>query len=115
MGKIEKIRDEYYDLCRKLRKECTEYLQKVLKEKGNHIEWNDIDLDCSLTVSYDGGNHPEYASNCFSTVSAIDLNERGVVTLDTEDCCEYDIGRITTPELLDVCDFVENVYLPSLT
>lgn len=115
MEKFEKTANKYFEVLGELRKDCVEYLTRKLKENGNHIEWNDIDLDCSITLSYDGGNHPEYASNLYSTLTGIDLDENGNITFDIEDCSDYDIGNVSTDELFDVCDFVENVYLPSLT
>ena len=115
MEKFEKTSNKYFKVCNQLREDCIEYLTRKLQENGNHIDWEDKDLDCSVCLSYDGGNHPEYASNCYSTLTAIDLNERGEVTFDIEDCSEYDIDNVPTSELYDVCDFLENVYFPCLS
>ena len=112
MEKFQKTANKWFKLQNELRKECIEFLEKALKANNNHLEWDDSELDSSVCVTYDGGNHPEYASNAFSTVTGIDLNERGEITLDIEDDSKYDIENITTEELYDVCDFVDNVLLP---
>ena len=114
MELFEKTSNKYFKISGELRRDCIEYLTRKLKENGNHIEWDDLDLDCSVTLSYNGGNHPEYASNCYSTLTAINLNERGEITFDIEDCSEYDVDEVTTTELYDVCDFLENVHVPTL-
>jgi hypothetical protein len=110
--KFQVLSDKWLLLQGKVRKECIKFLEKTLKANNNHLEWDDSELDGSVCVTYDGGNHPEYASNAFSTVTGIDLNERGEITLDIEDDSEYDIENITTEELYDICDFVDNVLLP---
>lgn len=112
MEKFQELANDWLALQGKVRKECIKFLEKTLKANNNHLEWDDTELDCSVCVSYNGGNHPEYASNVYSTVTGINLNDRGEVTLDIEDCPEYYIDDVPTEELYDVCDFVDNVLLP---
>lgn len=115
MENFEKTANKYCEVLGELRKDCVEYLKRKLQENGNHIDWEDKDLDCSVCLSYDGGNHPEYASNCYSTLTAIDLNDGVEITFDIEDDGCYYIDNVPTSELYDVCDFLENVYFPCLS
>ena len=114
MEKFKKTSGRYYKVQNQLRNDCVDYLIRKLEENGNHIDWDDKDLDCSVTISYNGGNHPEYASNLYSTLTGIDLDENGNITFDIEDCSEYDVDDVSTDELYYVCDFLEGEYFPYL-
>lgn len=98
-------------------KKCTAYLKRELKKaENNNIEFFDdnggaID-DLYVTVSYDGGRHPEYASNAFSNVNSVYLNKKGRVVLDIDDCDEYEIENLTFDELYAVAEFVCDHALP---
>jgi len=111
MEKFQTIAEEWLSTQRKLRNECIKFLKKVLKKNGNHLEWDDSELDSSVCISYNGGGHPEYASNCFSTLIGINMDENGNITFDIEDCSGYELCDVPTDELYDVCDFVDNVLL----
>ncbi len=87
----------------KLRDTCLDYLASELAQaKDNRI---DIMEDCVVMVSYDGGRHPEYDSNLYSTLYAVYL-KNGNIYLDIEESNEYEIERISTTELADVCEGV---------
>ena len=105
MKKFQKIGLEWSKLSDSLRAECVAYLKRELKKHSNCINWEEY--DCPPCVSYDGGNHPEYASNCFSSVYGVSLNKHGQIILHTEDCDEYPVENISVDELYGVCDFVE--------
>ena len=100
------------ELNKQLREECCDYLRKVLKENGNSIdlqsEEEDDDIVC---VTYDGGNHPEYAANPYSQVYSVFFNEEdNKIYLETEDCDEYCIDRVdSVMEVYDVCSLVRNI------
>ena len=69
-----------------------ETIKAVLSETdGNSVEFDEYEM---LTVPYDGGSHPEYASNCFSRVNSVYL-KNGEIYLNIEDCDEYHIERIS--------------------
>ena len=110
MKDFEKTGEKFFELSATLRNDCENYLASVLKENGGHIEWDNAEVEESLCVAYDGGNHPEYASNCFSLVSAIDMDEKGNITLDIEDTTQYDLDRVEIIDLYNVCEFVEHIY-----
>lgn len=102
--------DELYDsiipVQQDIRKKCETYIKKVLKE-------NNGSLDCTesenmISVTYDGGNHPEYASTAFSMVEGISLDENDNIILQIEDCSEYPIQNINWDEVYDVAAFIHD-------
>ena len=108
--KFQRLADSYFSTGKLLRSACISYIRKVLKENNNEITWDSDEVgDYVLTVTYDGGNHPEYASNAFSCVYGVKLNERGKILLDTEDCDCYDIESVPTEEVYYVADSLETL------
>jgi hypothetical protein len=102
--------DELYDsiipVQQDIRKKCETYIKMVLKE-------NNGSLDCTesenmISVTYDGGNHPEYASTAFSMVEGISLDENNNIILQIEDCSEYPIENINWDEVFDVAAFIHD-------
>ena len=101
------IINKYNNVSLNLRIEGTKYIEDILKANGNKIKWDSNELGEFVAVSYDGGNHPEYASNVYSTVYSINFNEdTEEVYLEIEDTQEYSIDSITTEELCDLCSFI---------
>jgi hypothetical protein len=90
---------QFTELGKKLWDESLDYLQTLCKENGTI---NFEVLDICVSVTYDGGNHPEYASNAFSDVIDVHLDENGYVELNIEDCDEYEVERICCAELYGV-------------
>lgn len=62
------------------------------------------DVDTFVCVTYDGGNHPEYASNICSMVFGVSITEKNKIELAIEDCDEYEEYRVLTDELIDVAN-----------
>jgi hypothetical protein len=102
--------DELYDsiipVQQDIRKKCETYIKMVLKE-------NNGSLDCTesenmISVTYDGGNHPKYASTAFSMVEGINLDENDNIILQIEDCSEYPIQNINWDEVYDVAAFIHD-------
>lgn len=92
----------------KLREGCIDYLKTILASNNNIISWEVSELPEYVSVSYDGGNHPEYASNVYSTVNSVKWDTKiGEVVLDTEDSYNYPLDSVTTTELYDLCDFID--------
>lgn len=107
--KLNDLINTFYRLSVEVRDECIAYLMKTLEENGNKINWRDNDdIQEYVTVSYDGGNHPEYASNLFSTVYGIELLPTNDIVFDIEDCDEYDLTSVPTMELIDICSFIDS-------
>ena len=97
-------------------KDCMEYLKMALKKNGGKISIHTYDEDGfrtddnSFCVPYDGGNHPEYASNVFSDVESI-YTENGDIYLETEDCKAYDLENIDIYTTYDLCEYIHDVIL----
>lgn len=84
--------ETYCELNKRIRKACIcnirTYLDNLntteLEVTGEAYEEYQMD-HCSLYISYDGGNHPEYASNMFSEVETIKVDESNEIVIETED------------------------------
>ena len=107
---IFKKADELYDSIlptqRKVREYSEKYIKKALEENGGRI---DFECDDCISVSYDGGNHPEYASNCFSTVYSVFMGKDGIY-LSIEDCDKYPIENLNWDEVYNVADCIKRHY-----
>ena len=93
-----------------IRKESIEYLREVAKEKNGYFDLTQYDDFGSICVTYEGGNHPEYASNAFSAVRSVWLDGDKLV-LETDDTDWYDTGNIETFELYGVASFINMILL----
>ncbi len=58
-------------------------------------------------INYARGNHPEYASNVFSTVYGVFFDKEKNIYLKTEDCDHYYIDDVTTGGLADLANFLD--------
>lgn len=74
----------------------------LLNVEDNRVE---IDEENMMAVPYNGGNHPEYASNCFSTLNAVYLKDN-TIYLDIEDCEEYEIENVDTMNIYEIMETV---------
>jgi hypothetical protein len=93
-----------------IEKQSRKYLLKVLKENGGGINFDDYPVQEGICVPYDGGNHPEYASNCFSTVYGVYLDDNDEIYLDIEDCSEYYLDDINWNDIYLVASYIhENI------
>ena len=96
---------DYYALMGKIRKTCLDILIDLLSEEdGNRVEISEENM---MSVPYDGGNHPEYASNCFSMLNAVYLKD-DVIYLDIEDCDAYEIDRVDNEVVFQIAEAVVN-------
>jgi hypothetical protein len=93
---------------RGIRKKSEKYLQMALAEHGGSIDFNDYDPEEFVSVPYDGGNHPEYASNAFSVVNGVFINRRGVISLNTEDCSDYELEDVSWEEVYDLAEYLKD-------
>lgn len=108
MEKFQNTFEEFSKVAKVLREDCIAFLMRILKKNDKRIEWEDSEV----CVTYDGGNHPEYASNPYSFVNAVYLMDDDTIALEIEDDDEYEIDRICTSELYEVCDFIDKNVLP---
>ena len=106
--KFQRLADNYFSTGASLRSACMAYIKKVLKENNNEISWNIDEVeDNILTVTYDGGNHPEYASTMASVVERIYV-DNGKLYFDLEDESQYSFDRIVVNDLMWVCEDIMN-------
>lgn len=123
MEKVNELLGQIVPIKRKINKRCLAYLKKELKKaKDNRLDFYDEDGEPYgnqyVSVTYDGGRHPEYASNAFSIVNGIYLTknskDKEVIMLDTEDDDEYGIKNISWDELVGIADYVYKILMPIL-
>lgn len=98
---------QYVKTAAKLRDLCVKYLTAILKLNDGNINWKGVNLPEYVSVPYDGGNHPEYASNVFSTVYGVFFDKKKNICLETEDCDCYYIRDVTTDGLADLVNFLD--------
>lgn len=91
-----------------LRKESIKYITDAVKKNGS-INIYDEDENDPVYVGYDGGSHPEYASNLYSMVYDVHIDSKGRVCLNIEDCDEYEIDRCSTMEIYEVACMIDNI------
>lgn len=99
MEKFETTFELWLEVNKTLYCECVEYISKVLDEMPDNVIV--INEDCPCCCSYDGGNHPEYASNCYSTVTEV-YKKDDEIYLCIEDDTQYSISRINADEIVDI-------------
>ena len=91
--------------------ECMGFLKGLLALNGGEIQFHEYDEEGvqidfnSFCVSYDGGNHPEYNSNCFSEVRSVYIKD-GEIYLNIEDSDEYSIKNVSDREIIELCLYI---------
>lgn len=103
-----------YEWLRKARQSCIEYITRVVKEHNNMICFDFNYDDENLNVMYDGGNHPEYASNCFSCLYNVHIDKNGNLCVNIEDCDDYDFDRMGTDEIMMIAEAIHDSVIPRL-
>ena len=92
---------KHYDLIASIRRQSIKIIMELLSDaENNTIEISEENM---ISVPYDGGNHPEYASNCFSNVNSVYL-ENDVIYLDIDDCDEYEIDRVNSEDVFNIAE-----------
>lgn len=104
---------KYNEWTKKAVNSSIEYLERVVKENGNCITL-DPEYNEYFTASYDGGSHPEYASNCFSQVDAIFIDAKLGLCVEIEDDPKYEITRMLSVEIIDLAQLVHDAVLPRI-
>jgi hypothetical protein len=117
MRKVNQLLKEIKPIRAEINKRCIAYLKRVLKKAENHRigfydeengEYIGGEVVC---VTYDGGNHPEYASNAFSTVNGVFINRRGVISLNIEDCSDYELEDVSWEDVYNIAEYLKNEIL----
>ena len=95
---------------RKLRGSCIRYIVAAIQKYGT-IEF-DYDNDEYVSVVYDGGNHPEYASNAFSQVNKVYMKKNDIY-VETEDS-DIKETELSTEELYDIATTIHDFCIPRM-
>lgn len=93
INEIKRLNIERHELDKKLRLNITEYLKGLPFDAYGTFEFNE-DYGCPC-VTYDGGNHPEYASNAFAEVRGVAKDKYGDIGLILDEEDFYSLDRIT--------------------
>ena len=104
------------DIDKLLRKACIDYITKVLKGRDGEmivLDPNSMDEEMrehfyAFTVPYNGGNDPDYDSNCFSKVKAAYLKNNEIY-LDIEETDEYAIENINASDIENVAEHIKEI------
>ena len=110
------IYSHWAEVGRNLRKSCIDYIRGVLKGLNGEIiilDPNSMDGDMqgkfeAVTVPYDGGNHPEYNSNCFSQVKSVYLKDNDIY-LEIEETDEYSIDNIDVQDVESIAELIKSI------
>ena len=110
MEKYQKTFEEITPLLKRMREECFEFLNRALSEHPNGFGLKEFEDNSgvSVCVTYDGGNHPEYASNAFSQVLSVIKSNDGNVIFETEDD-DIEADCLNTIEIVSVCDVISQM------
>jgi hypothetical protein len=109
MNNASEMYDSIIGTQKAIRENCEEYIKIALKENNGHIDFNDYDINEFVSVPYDGGNHPEYASNCFSVVNGVFMHKDGYICLDTEDCDCYPLSDVDWDDVYNVAEYINKL------
>ena len=110
MEKYQKTFEEITPLLKRMREECFEFLNRALSEHPNGFGLKEFEDNSgvSVCVTYDGGNHPEYNSNCFSQVNAAYLKGNDIY-LDIDETDEYSIDNIDIQDVENIAELVKSI------
>lgn len=100
---------EYFDACHNARLDCIRYITDLMDAHDNDLEVGDDDYG-DVTITYNGGNHPEYASNAFSIVTRVYVDCNDDIVLETEDCDAYDLDDVDTQDIISLAVYLHQRY-----
>ena len=95
-----------------IRSEMVVAIHEMLTEMGGRAEV-DYDCDDQISISYDGGRHPEYASNLYADVYAVKATmvkvwESKEEKIEVTD--DYNENRMNYDDVEQIFDFVCDKY-----
>lgn len=95
-----------YEAMGKARKESIEYITRTVHEHGGSIEMDEEEM---IAIIYDGGNHPEYASNLCSLLYSVYIDKKAGLCLHIEDDPCYGIDRVYDIDVLTIAEILYNM------
>lgn len=110
MEKYQKTFEEIHPLLERMREECFEFLNRVLDENPDGFDLKEYEDNGGMLVcvTYDGGSHPEYASNAFSQVLSVTKRNDGSIIVETEDD-DIKADCLDTMEIVGVCNVISHM------
>lgn len=101
-----------------IRAEMVVAIHEMVTEMGGKVE---VDYDCDdpISISYDGGRHPEYASNLYADVYSVKATmvkgweskeEKKSFSVEIEETDDYNENRMNYDDVEQVFDFVCDKY-----
>ena len=104
-----KLSEEYLHIESQVRKVGMEIIKTAVDKNEGRLSLEEIyeehDYEDSVCVTYDGGNHPEYAANPYSLVNALYIKD-GKIAMECEDSDEYYFDSVTTDEVQAIANFL---------
>lgn len=102
----------------KIRSEMVVAIHEMLTEMGGKVE---VDYDCDgpISISYDGGRHPEYASNLYTDVYSVKATmakgweseeKKKSFSVEVDETKDYNENRMNYDDVEQVFDFVCDKY-----
>jgi hypothetical protein len=101
-----------------IRNEMVAAIHEMVTEMGGKVEV-DYDGDEPFSISYDGGRHPEYASNLYADVYSVKATmvksweseeEKKSFSVEIEETDDYKENRMNYDDVEQVFDFVCEKY-----
>ena len=111
LEKFNQTEKEFREWNKKMRNASLIFIKAAVKDNGDEIVY-DYENDESDSVVYDGGRHPEYASNAFSNVERLHLMG-DTLFVETEDA-DIEEKYLSTDELWNISLTVRDNVLPRL-
>lgn len=109
MKKFQELAEKFIKVSNELYRESHKYLVETLDATENKcIEFDQEDDEQMISVSYNGGGHPEYASNCFSIVKAVYLKHDDLC-VSIEETDEYSADELSAIELASIAEIVDKI------
>lgn len=105
---LDKIKLHYEEMG-KLRRDLIKGINEICaKYDGGEINLGELQYDGVIepvSVVYDGGNHPEYASNAFSQVNCV-RTDGDEFAVDIDDANNYPCDNLSTDEICAIYEAV---------
>ena len=94
---------------REVKEHSVAYIKECLEKKGGSISFKDEDDEpyggTFVCITYDGGNHPEYAANPYSDVQGIYMKGDEVL-VHCEDSDEVILKYLSWDEIFSIAEYI---------
>ena len=110
MKRANELWEQMAPMIKEIKERSVAYIREQLEiAESNSISFrdeNDEAIDgCGICVTYDGGNHPEYAANPYSDVYEVYKKDDNIF-IHCEDCVAYPLEYMEWMDIFEVADFI---------